>query len=120
MAGHLDLTVNAFRRTFRVKHDPDSDQPVLESKGGSGCPLLDDDRGCRVHPVKPAQCTGWPFWPELLDDRTEWERAKGYCPGLDAPDGTLYSRDQIIAIRDRGAGTAKSPIEGLAEYRTDV
>jgi Fe-S-cluster containining protein len=40
------------------------------------------DRGCSVHPVKPAQCRIFPFWPELVESRAEWRKTARYCPGL--------------------------------------
>lgn len=98
MAAHLGLTVGQFWADFAVMHDPDADQPVLEAKDGKGCPLLTADGRCRVHAVKPVQCSTFPFWSDLLDDALAWDYAKTYCPGMD--EGRLYSRSEIFAIRD--------------------
>ncbi len=38
--------------------------------------------GCSVHPAKPTQCRTFPFWPELLDNRKEWEETAHWCPGI--------------------------------------
>ena len=100
IAGHLQLSVGELWARYDVQWDREAESAVLEAKGGAGCPLLDADRRCTAHPVKPAQCQTWPFWPEMLDERSEWQRAKGFCRGLDAPDGRLYPRDEIIQIRD--------------------
>lgn len=45
------------------------------------CPFLLEDR-CSIHPAKPAQCRAFPFWPELIANRKEWNRTAGYCPGI--------------------------------------
>jgi Fe-S-cluster containining protein len=39
--------------------------------------------GCAIHPVKPAQCRLYPFWPELVAYRDIWDY-EGYrkCPGI--------------------------------------
>jgi uncharacterized protein len=45
------------------------------------CPFLLED-GCSIHPAKPTQCRTFPYWPELLDNRTSWNRVGQYCPGI--------------------------------------
>ena len=40
------------------------------------------DGGCSIHPVKPAQCRIFPFWPELVDDKRVWRKAAAWCPGI--------------------------------------
>lgn len=47
----------------------------------SRCRFL-TDAGCSIHPVKPAQCRIFPFWPELVESRREWRKAAHYCPGM--------------------------------------
>ena len=46
------------------------------------------ESGCSIHPAKPTQCRLFPFWPELLEDRREWNRTARYCPGIGT--GRLY------------------------------
>jgi uncharacterized protein len=48
---------------------------------GGTCPFL-EETGCAIHPVKPAQCRIFPFWPELLESAREWRSAARYCPGM--------------------------------------
>src|SRR5215469_10812024 len=45
------------------------------------CPFLESG-GCAIHPVKPTQCRTFPFWPELVENRDEWDRAARFCPGI--------------------------------------
>ena len=100
MATHLDLDVTEFRARFGVTWDAQLGCWSIDATDGRGCSLLDADRGCRVHPVKPTQCKTFPFWPELVDEAEGWEAAKAYCPGLDRAEGRLYSADEIRRIRD--------------------
>lgn len=45
------------------------------------CPFL-ENHGCSIHPAKPTQCRTFPFWPELVESRAEWNRTAHYCPGI--------------------------------------
>lgn len=98
MARALSRTVGEFWRDFRVQTDRESGRPFLEAADGKGCPLLTADRLCSVHAVKPLQCSAWPFWSEMVEDRAAWEDAKSFCAGLDAPEGKKYSRLEILKI----------------------
>ena len=40
------------------------------------------DGGCSIHPVKPAQCHIFPFWPELVESEKEWHETAAWCPGM--------------------------------------
>jgi Fe-S-cluster containining protein len=105
IAHHLELTAAKFRAKYRVTREDDSDEWFIDAQDGRGCPLLSKDRRCMVHPVKPVQCATFPFWPEMLDDVKVWDSAKTFCPGLDAPEGELYTKARITAIRAGWIGT---------------
>lgn len=45
------------------------------------CPFL-LEHSCSLHPAKPTQCRTFPFWPELVENRAEWNRTGEYCPGI--------------------------------------
>jgi Fe-S-cluster containining protein len=45
------------------------------------CYFLRGD-GCSIHPAKPTQCRIFPFWPELVESRREWNKTARYCPGM--------------------------------------
>jgi hypothetical protein len=32
--------------------------------------------------VKPVQCRLYPFWPELVENRANWEAERTMCPGI--------------------------------------
>jgi Fe-S-cluster containining protein len=53
----------------------------LRKPRGSQCHFLREG-GCSIHPAKPEQCRTFPFWPELLASRREWNRTARYCPGI--------------------------------------
>ena len=45
------------------------------------CPFL-EQRGCSIHPGKPTQCRTFPFWPEVVERRSDWLKTARYCPGI--------------------------------------
>jgi len=47
----------------------------------SQCHFLTSE-GCSIHPVKPAQCRLYPFWPELVEDASAWKEEAKRCPGI--------------------------------------
>lgn len=64
------------RYVYRTKH-----LIRLRKPAGRQCHFLLEG-GCSIHPAKPTQCRLFPFWPELLEDRREWNRTAKYCPGI--------------------------------------
>ncbi|HEV3333627.1 MAG TPA: YkgJ family cysteine cluster protein [Bryobacteraceae bacterium] len=53
----------------------------LRTPRDSQCHFLRGD-GCSIHPAKPTQCRIFPFWPELVESRREWNKTAKYCPGM--------------------------------------
>ena len=45
------------------------------------CHFLKDQR-CSIHASKPTQCRAFPFWPELVENRKNWNETAKYCPGI--------------------------------------
>ncbi len=46
------------------------------------CIFFEAGKGCAVHPVKPARCRLWPYFPANVADRETWDLAKLACPGI--------------------------------------
>jgi hypothetical protein len=78
-AAFLQMTPAAFERqyVYRTRH-----RMRLRMPRHSLCPFLRPD-GCEIiHPAKPTQCRIFPFSPELLESRREWNRTARWCPGI--------------------------------------
>ncbi|HZT30822.1 MAG TPA: YkgJ family cysteine cluster protein [Bryobacteraceae bacterium] len=62
--------------------------------------------GCAIHPVKPAQCRIFPFWPELVDSAREWHRTGSWCPGIGKGDLVQIeaAREQAREMRESYPG----------------
>jgi uncharacterized protein len=78
IAAFVGMTAEDFERkyVFRTRY-----LLRLRKPRNAQCHFLKDG-GCSVHPVKPVQCRLFPFWPELVESRTEWNRAAKRCPGI--------------------------------------
>jgi uncharacterized protein len=77
-AGFLKLTIEEFESRYVVRT---KNTLRLRKPQGSQCHFLNEG-GCGIHPVKPVQCRLFPFWPELVESRTEWDDAGQKCPGI--------------------------------------
>ena len=77
-ARYLKMTPLEFeeRYTIRTKH-----LIRLKKLAKSPCDFLMDG-GCRIHPAKPTQCRLFPFWPEIVESRAEWDETARRCPGM--------------------------------------
>lgn len=77
-AAFLTMDRAAFeeRYVYRTRH-----RIRLRKPPGGSCHFLESS-GCRIHPAKPLQCSLFPFWPELVEERAVWDRTGDYCPGI--------------------------------------
>ena len=66
------------------------------------------DNGCTIYPVRPTQCRTYPFWPENVESKEDWEAESEGCPGIDR--GRRYSREEIDTL-GRGVGETGTPKE---------
>ena len=74
---------------------------LLERENGD-CVLLDPDKKkCVVYDSRPVQCRTWPFWDSNLDRPNSWKRAAKNCRGCDAPEGKLYTLEEIEEQREK-------------------
>ena len=78
MARYVGLTAEAFEKKYVVRY---KQLLRLRKPRGSQCHFLIGE-GCSVHPVKPVQCRLYPFWPELVEQRANWEAERKMCPGI--------------------------------------
>ena len=78
MAAFMGLSAADFERryVYRTKH-----LLRLRVPRESQCYFLREG-GCSIHPAKPTQCRIFPFWPELVDSKREWQKTAAWCPGI--------------------------------------
>lgn len=65
------------------------------------CIFYEKGKGCQIHPVKPARCALWPYYPANVNDKETWEMAKQACRGIDRKCSfEEFVRGSQTAIRD--------------------
>lgn len=63
----------------------------LKEKPNYDCILW--DRGCTAYGSRPLQCSTYPFWPFIVQNRERWHAEARDCPGINK--GTLHSAEEI-------------------------
>lgn len=69
--------------------------------------------GCSIYPVRPSQCRTYPFWPEIIESRDEWEEESNSCPGIGGD--RRYAVEEIRALLDGRGETTADADDGDAE-----
>lgn len=62
------------------------------------CILLQKGLSCSVYGARPKQCRTFPFWSDVIESEKEWKEAGKTCEGIDNPEGTLFSEDDILSF----------------------
>ncbi len=78
IAEYVGMPEKVFERKYVVRY---KHLLRLRKPRNSQCHFLTEE-GCSVHPVKPVQCRLYPFWPELVEKRANWEAERKMCPGI--------------------------------------
>lgn len=100
IAASLQLSVQQFGRSYlrKIGH-----QYSLIEKSNKDCIFWNDDVGCEIYKDRPSQCRQFPFWPEIMESRSDWEREAKQCPGMNQ--GRTFTMTQIQSILDGDADT---------------
>ena len=77
-AKFMNMTPGAFEKKYVYRT---RSQMRFRKPREKQCPFL-LAHSCSLHPAKPTQCRTFPFWPELVENRAEWNRTGEYCPGI--------------------------------------
>lgn len=85
LARVLELTPAAFARDFvRSVVDPRTGEPrlALRDRADGACSLLHGANECIAYRARPRACVDFPFWSDVLETASGWERATATCPGI--------------------------------------
>ena len=78
---------------YRTKHS----RRLRKPGRGKQCGFL-KEKQCGIHEAKPVQCRLFPFWPELVESRSAWEKTGEWCPGVGQ--GPLISISAAVQVAD--------------------
>jgi len=93
MAEFFSLTPEQFIRKKLRRHFGRIYQ--LDMPTSEPCAYLSEN-GCSIYPVRPAQCSAFPFWPENVADPQTWKKLGEFCPGIGR--GRMFSIDEVSDI----------------------
>ena len=66
----------------------------IKERENFDCAFLDPvSKKCTIYPVRPDQCSAFPFWDALLTDKKIWNFYAIRCPGMN--NGKLYNKEII-------------------------
>jgi Fe-S-cluster containining protein len=109
MATLLNMDEQSFLARYAHKIEGHWSLKERQTDHGFDCIFLDRESlpgkaVCSIYKARPTQCRTWPFWPENLRTRRDWETVKRRtpCPGMDQ--GKLVPIEQIRIQRDMARG----------------
>jgi Fe-S-cluster containining protein len=76
---YIGVSLAWFKRRYLMRFE-DGDESLRWE--GDRCAFLDDDKRCRIDPVRPVQCRTYPFWPELVESKFAWRAEARRCEGI--------------------------------------
>ena len=91
MAEFFKMTPEQFTEKHLRQHW--ADIFLLDFPDDEPCVFL-EETGCAIYPVRPAQCSTFPFWPENVNNPDNWNKLHKFCPGIGV--GRLHTIDEII------------------------
>lgn len=68
---------------------------LLEHPKNYDCVFLENKKFCTLYNARPQQCRTYPWWPENLTSKKEWDEEGKRCEGINHPDAPLITLPQI-------------------------
>ena len=96
---YLGLSPRWFRRRYLARDDDGSLGIRLGHDGR--CPFLGPDMRCRVYSVRPTQCRTYPWWPELIEHKGDWDEETRRCEGMNRGAVVPLARIERALKRER-------------------
>lgn len=89
----LDMSVRSFVAKYCRFTSYYEGQSVLALKEKSNYDCILFDKGCSAYQFRPLQCSTYPFWTWMIEDKESWDIVAESCGGMNQ--GKLYPKDFI-------------------------
>lgn len=91
IAQFLNIDENELKREYLTTH---MGRCSIKEQKNYDCIFLDSEsKRCKIYEVRPKQCSIYPFWTSLLENRKIWDYYAERCPGMDK--GKHYTAEMI-------------------------
>lgn len=94
LAAHLQISVEEFIKKYTRRVGDRLSLTERKNQGNYDCVFLEGKR-CTVYESRPKQCRTYPWWPENVSSKEEWEEEGVRCEGINLPDAPLISLQEI-------------------------
>ena len=82
LADHLNMKLEDFIFNFTEPRNSNVSLKTRRVNNSKHCIFL-EGKTCSVYDVRPTQCRTYPFWPEIVMSKVEWEtEGKVRCEGI--------------------------------------
>ena len=87
------MTVKEFVNVYCrwVQYYDNTEVLCLKEKTNYDCILWNN--GCTAYEARPVQCSTFPFWSWILEDKGQWRACSEDCPGIN--NGRLWTKEEI-------------------------
>ncbi len=87
IAKTLGVTFDRFIRDYTNVGPAGPSLNETETEHGFDCVFLDRDAipgkaVCSIHAARPKQCRTYPWWPEVIKNKRNWDREAQTCEGI--------------------------------------
>lgn len=114
IADYLDLPFETFLERYTEEIDG---RVSLVSPDNGPCVFYDGE--CTIYPVRPSQCSSYPFWQDILKSKRRWEREAETCRGMEK--GKRWTRKEIeVEAASRAENLMAAKNRPQSEPREDV
>lgn len=94
MAKYLNISEEEFVKKYTRKVG--KGVSLKEHPTNFDCVFL-KERKCQVYGARPHQCKAFPWWPENLKSKKNWDEAAKRCEGINHADAPLVTLGQIVS-----------------------
>ncbi len=101
---YLNISYKQFVEVYTRKH-----QNIFVLKDKDNACIFLEDNLCKIYPVRPMQCSTYPFWITNLKSQYRWKIVAEQCEGVG--EGKLYTYDEINSIRNDSKQTNPGKLE---------
>ena len=80
---------------------------LLENNKTYDCIFLKNKK-CTIYQSRPKQCRTYPFWDDIIQDKSSWDAEMSHCEGINHS-SSCTSKEKILSIINQEYDTSSRP-----------